>query len=701
MTPLVLSKLQKPLLRPQLLERPAVDKRLAKGLQPGCRLTLVSAPAGFGKTTAVGQWLARTDSPVVWLTLDAGDNDARRLLRYLVTGFQQLNPVLGQTVMQLLASPQLQTGGLLTELMNDLILANCSCTLILDDYQVITSAEVHSLLQQLIDYQPPQLRLVICSRNIPPIPLAVLRARGQLNEVRPVDLVFSETEAARFFAETMHLSVTDEQVKRLHHQTEGWIAGLQLAAVTLQAGGVTELTGENRFVAEYLTEVLDRQPETVVNFLRQTAILDMLSAPLAEAVTGLPQGQDILEHLERSNLFTIPLDHQRRWYRYQRLFAETLQTTLSDSEKVGLYQRASHWYKEAGQYQQAINYALVGAQLSGDYLDAVALFGAAAEQQLHLGGVNTVRTWLQALPEGVLSSHPELRVYHAWILILSGELAGAGRYLEAIDASLEPPIRGRQLSILAYLELLYYRRYKTAKALAQEALDVLGGPPALWHTIASWVVAEVAERTDTMSQTITSLYSAKHFAQQSDDLVYGAALDYFLAAALNAQGQRSQASLLCTEAIVQHTDANGRLSPLVGLVLAYLGYLNYEANHLAEAERQLQQALELSQNLAFVGTLPFIHGALGRVLAARGARAPALANLQQASIMAEKTGLSDQQDFRAWEAELHLRQAIPMLRLRGSCLSPLPPSSGTSIPFTVNSQFKTVPRQLSGVNTCV
>jgi LuxR family maltose regulon positive regulatory protein len=324
--PILATKLYIPPPRPNVVLRPRLIERLNTGLHR--KLTLISAPAGFGKTTLVSEWVAACQRPVAWLSLDDGDNDLSRFLAYLVAALQTLAqseraPAIGAGMLAVLQSPQPPpTESLLTILLNDITAVPDNFVLVLDDYHLIEAQPIDQALTFLLQHLPPQMHLVIATRENPPLPLARLRAQGQLSELRAADLRFTPDEAAAFLNQVMGLGLSAEEVTALETRTEGWIVGLQMAALSMQgrtdtASFIQAFAGDNRYIVDYLVEeVLQRQPEHVRNFLLQTAILDRMSGPLCDAVTGQNEGGMLLEILERGNLFVVPLDDKRQWYRY-------------------------------------------------------------------------------------------------------------------------------------------------------------------------------------------------------------------------------------------------------------------------------------------------------------------------------------------------------------------------------------------------
>jgi LuxR family maltose regulon positive regulatory protein len=440
--PVLATKLYVPPPRPRAVPRPHLLQRLDEGLLPGCKLILVAAPAGFGKTTLVSEWIAACEKrkPAVrsaWLSLDKGDNEPARFLTYMVAALQTIAAGIGEGALAALQSPQPPpTEPILTTLLNEIATISDSFILVLDDYHVIDSQLVDQSLAFLVEHQPPRMHLVIATREDPHLPLARLRARGQLTELRAADLRFTPAEAAEFLNQVMGLNLSVEDIAALETRTEGWIAGLQLAALSMQGRGdigrfIQAFTGSHRFVLDYLVEeVLQRQPEGIHSFLLKTAILDRLSGSLCDAVTGREDGKGMLETLERGNLFIIPLDDQRQWYRYHPLFAEVLQARLLDGQPdqvFSLHQRASEWYEHNGSAVDAIRHALAAK----DFERAAILVELAVPEMRRnrQGATVTELGWLKALPDELVLFRPVLCVDYAYALFGGGEL-------EAVEARL-------------------------------------------------------------------------------------------------------------------------------------------------------------------------------------------------------------------------------------------------------------------------
>lgn len=407
-----------------------------------CKLVLISASAGFGKTTLVSEWIASCGRPVAWLSLDEGDSDPVRFISYLVAALQTIKAGIGEGVLAVLQSLQPPpTESILIALLNEITIVQANFVLVLDDYHLIDSKQVDQVLTFLIEHQPPKMHLIIATREDPSLPLARLRARRQLTELRAVDLRFTSTEAAEFLNQAMGLNLSMEDIATLEARTEGWIAGLQLAALSMQrqsdpARFIQSFTGSHRFVLDYLLEeVLECQPVDVQNFLLHTSILERLCGPLCEAVLGTPpgSGQSTLEALERANLFLVPLDNERHWYRYHHLFGELLRQRFSIPQGLSEFHlRASRWHEENGDLGAAFHYAIA----AGEFVRAAGLAETAwqgMEGSFHTAGW---LGWVKKLPEEVIRARPALCVQLGWAFSLAGEPETSEIYLQNAEQTL-------------------------------------------------------------------------------------------------------------------------------------------------------------------------------------------------------------------------------------------------------------------------
>jgi ATP/maltotriose-dependent transcriptional regulator MalT len=404
------TKLFPPATHPNIVRRPRLIERLDVGLNPGHRLTLISAPAGYGKTTLLSEWIASRPGRIAWLALDEHDNRAPHFWMYLIAAIQKTplasNTTLGQTSLHMLQADQgasIQT--ILTPLIDDLGELSDTIILVLDDYHVISNQAIHEGVNFLLGHQPRQLHLVLATRADPPFPVSRLRAGGQLTELRAADLRFTADEAAAFLNTAMNLSLASPDVQALEARTEGWIVGLQLAALSLQAqpdrsAFIQMFSGSHRYILDYLgEEVLSGQPEPVQQFLLKTSILERLSGSLCDSLLNASSSQSTLEYLEQTNLFLIPLDEERHWYRYHHLFADLLRARLrrmvGQAEISRLYGAAAQWCEERGYPIQAVNYALAAQ----DTQRAARIVEQNTLALLTRGELTTLLTWIKLLPD--------------------------------------------------------------------------------------------------------------------------------------------------------------------------------------------------------------------------------------------------------------------------------------------------------------
>ncbi len=674
--PLLTTKLYIPPPRPNLVSRPRLGQRLDEGLARGHLLTLVSAQAGFGKTTLITDWICGLMRDVAWLSLDEGDNDPVQFVTYVVAALQQVDGRIGRSVQQFLGSPQSPPVQILmTALLNDISAAGTPLALVLDDYHLIDSPAVHDAVGFVLDHQPSLMHLVISARQDPPLPLSRLRARGQVTEIRERDLRFSREEAAAFLQQTMGLRLADDAVGALESRTEGWVAGLQLAAVAIesrlretppdsrpesawQESEVEDLVrafaGDDRHVVEYLVgEVLHQQPEALREFLCHTAILDQLSASLCDAVTGREDSEDLLEELDRKNLFIVPLDNRREWYRYHRLFVDALRATIGAEQEMHLHMRAARWYERHGYPGQAIRHALAYARASGDWDDAVRLVRTAAGETMLRGGVMTARGWLQALPNERVRADGELATYMGWALALTGDMALAEEHALCPEVGADP---GKRLALRGFIAVFGHQAYEEAIELAAGALEAIPEDQAGWRVTALWVMAESQERTTHISEAIATLRQAQITSRRFGSPAFAVTVELFLAAALHNHGRRRQAMEVCLDAIDWYSDERGQPSLVAGMLLSRLGMLYYEANQLDEARTCLDQGLALSEQLGLAGSSMLSLGFSAPTLHAQGETTAALRALREAHRLAVETGLADADWSLALEANIHLQQ---------------------------------------------
>lgn len=482
------TKLYIPQSRTKVVQRPRLIERLNESMDR--KLTLISASAGFGKTTLVSEWVAGCGRPVAWLSLDEGDNDSTRFLTHLVAALQTIAVNIGGGVVSALISQQPpSTESILTILINDISALPYKFVLVFDDYHVMDTKPIDDALIFLLEHLPPQMHLVIATRENPQLPLGRLRARSHLTELRAADLRFTPGEAATFLNQVMGLGLTADEITALEARTEGWIAGLQLAALSMQGredipAFIRAFAGDNRYIVDYLVEeVLQRQPDHVRSFLLQTSILDRLYGPLCDAVTRQEEGNARLQSLERGNFFVVPLDDRRHWYRYHHLFAEVLSAHLradQPDQVATLHRRASTWYEQHGSAADAIRHALAAE----DFARAANLVELAWSTMLRSRQEATALSWLKTIPDELVRCRPVLSVVYAWALLAVGELVAvegrlrdAERWLETTADMHERP--EATLAEMVVVDEEEFRRLPATIAVYRAGhAQVLGDVPA-------------------------------------------------------------------------------------------------------------------------------------------------------------------------------------------------------------------------------
>ncbi|GAB4199239.1 MAG: LuxR C-terminal-related transcriptional regulator [Roseiflexaceae bacterium] len=650
--PLLTTKLCAPVLPADLTPRPLLIQRLEDGRRQSRRLTLVVAPAGFGKTTLLGMWLAAHAHPAVWFALDASDNDPSRWLSYLIRGIQQIHPQIGQTAQQVLRSPQTPPlTELLGQLINELDATSAPLLLALEDYHLITAPAIHALLQFLLDHAPAQLHIIISTRFDPPLALPRLRTRNHVTEIRERDLRFGPDEIATFL-QRRGLVASPAGVAALEARTEGWAAGLQLAALAVREQGATseaffsDFAGDDRFVVDYLvSEVLQHLPDGLQRFLCQTSILQQFNAALCDALTGRDDSAALLGQLEALNLFLVPLDRQRTWYRYHHLFAEVLRTRLRRDEQTLLHQRASGWYAANGLLDRAVEHALA----AGDYAAATQVIGTAVDQALYSGEVQTVLRWLAGFPDAWVRAEAGLAVDRGWAHALSGEQGLAAEYAQIAAERVQsgpvgPGVAGKVFTLLAFLALLERREHQRALDQAVAALAALEPHQRLWRAMALYTLAEAQEQLGPITEAIATLEQARQLSRDMGNLLFGVTVTVALAVALDQHGQRHDAITVCHDQIAACTDPAGRLSPLAGMLCSQLGTLYYEGGQLDLAQEWLERGLALSEQTGLSGYVLFAAAHLAPLRHAHGRASEAAALLERSHQLVLQTRFAD----RTW-----------------------------------------------------
>jgi LuxR family transcriptional regulator, maltose regulon positive regulatory protein len=655
---LLATKLHVPRPRSGFLARPRLLVRLTEGTAGV--LTLVCAPAGFGKTSLLGDWARRSRQPVAWLSLDGGDNDPARFWRYVAATLDELRPGVHQRVDALFQGGQPPLEAVLTVLINQLVEEPDQVVLVLDDYQLVEAPPVHDSLAALLERLPSQLRLVLASRADPPLPLARLRAGGQLVELREADLRFSSEEAAALLRMAVGGELPEAAVAALGDRTEGWAAGLQLAALALQGHAdisafVEEFSGSHRYVLDYLTaEVLDRQPEPLRAFLLETSLLARLSGPLCAAVTGRTDGQELLEQAERANLFLHPLDEVRGWWRYHHLFADLLQARLQREQPdrvEELHRAAAAWHEAQGLADEAIGHALA----AGDATWAARLIERQVDACLLRWEGVTLQRWLAALPDELVSSRPRLSLAQARLALIGGRLEAVEGPLDAAEQALavaadEPyePSVGRAASMMANLPAsIALQRADLAQlrgdadqtmASARRALAALAEGEwmleslARWHlAVAEWLAGRLAEAEAALASSIAGWRAASHRAPAAAALGY-----HYLGLVQRDRGRLEAALATYREALAVAADPDGPAPQVAGVAEVGMAGVLYERGELDAALAHASEGVTLCRQLVYTSPLASGLVTLAWIRQARGDRAGALAAIGEA----ERVGVS-------------------------------------------------------------
>ncbi len=703
--PLLTTKLYIPPLRPNRVPRPRLIDRLNQGLPLGHRLTLISAPAGFGKTTLLSEWvhhlkdeggMIKGESPasihpssfilhpskVAWLSLDEGDNDPVRFWTYFITALQTVQTGIGQSALAALKSPQPPSTApasrsavewiesVLTALINELAVhrQRRPYILVLDDHHLIKTQLIHQTLTFLLDHLPPPpvgLHLVIAGRADPPLPLPRLRARDQLTELRAPDLRFTPDETAAFLNQVMNLGLSANDVAALEARTEGWIAGLQLAALSMQdrtdvSGFIAAFTGSNRYILDYLVEeVLRQQPEDVQRFLLQTSILDRMTGPLSDALTGRTGGQVMLERLEQANLFIVPLAQDRTWYRYHHLFAQFLRSRLRQAPTPSpavsdLHGRASEWYEAHGLLAEAVKHALAGQ----NFERAAHLIEQTARQTVMGGEASTLLGWLEALPGEIIRSRPSLCLAQGWALVIAGQSDTAEPYVQAAlqaASTTDAQIRGEAAAIRSLVAVL--KSAPQAIELAHQALEHLPADDLFLRSLVALNLGLAHDMRGDITAAGQAYSEASASGQAAGNILVHLMAIVQLADLKVLQGKLHEAATIYRQAIQLATEPGKRL-PIVATAHLSMGRLLYEWNDLDGATHHLTTCIELGQQWEStdISATGFVYLAHVRQAQADTAGAQALIRQAEQALQGDILSLPTISVARAYQVRLWLRQ---------------------------------------------
>ena len=663
------TKIHPPQIHGPVITRPLLRQRLISGFTQ-CSFTLVAATAGYGKTTFVMDGISHLKQKAVWLSLDENDNDPVRFMLYLTHALQTVFPQVGQATVSLLENPETPSPTvLMTELINELDEVGEPVFLVFDDYHLIEQSAIHQGVEFLLEQSPENLHTVMITRKDPPFPLARWRVQGRLNEFRAADLRFTPAEVAEFFQKNLEISLDERALALLAERTEGWIAGLKLAGLSMkQLAGegasalnrfIRDFQGGHRLVFDYLlSEVLRRYPPEIQDFLRQTSILERFSAGLCAAVTGRRDSRRFLAALEEANLFLVSLDDRREWFRYHHLFTGFLRSELSRKEKTALYQAAARWCEAEGLFDEAIQYYLAAA----DDREAARLISLTAEESFLKNQIRTWLKWAVQLPPAQLALNPELAVQRAWAHFFAGDTKQTMEIITGLTMihghgsapNLSSKVEGALLGLQATLAGL--GGAPETGLLARKALALLPEDAQFYRALTSMTLGMVSLRDGDAGEAIEVFRQVYEWGKRQHPLLAVASL-MNMAFALNIQGRSREAMQLCTEAFTFFVDQTGKPLPVVDLLYIPLSLLSYQANQVETAceyaKRGIMIARDLLSQAIMGGNAEYV---LAKAFFALGRTEQALAELAEARMLAKAVGYTNiLGGFDAIEAELALR----------------------------------------------
>jgi len=640
-SPLIETKLYIPKPRAGLVERNRLVEQLNEGLHK--KLTLISAPAGFGKTTFLTQWVSQVDVPVAWVSIDANDSDPTRFLRYVIAALQSISPGAGRHSLPVMLSPeQMPVEAVVTHLIQEMAEISSEMVLALDDFHLIEAGQTHRIFELLTAHLPENVHLILSTRVDPPLPLARLRARNQLNEIRASDLLFTREETSAFFNKLVELELSDDDISRLQSSAEGWIAGLQLAALSLQrqedvAGFISAFAGDNRHIVDYLTEeVLHLQSENIQDFLLKTSILGRLSARLCDFVTRGQDGQHMLEELERANLFIVALDDKRCWYRYHHLFADLLRQKLHQkypSAVNGFHLRASKWFEDSGLLYESVGHAIEAK----DFERAAGLIEKGLCAIWEDSEYTQLRRWINVLPSSLVDSRPELCIMHALDLFYAGRHKEAHEKLKTVESQIRnyEPVTDAALTFQKHLNAPHKTlsgKVNTVKAFlashqgdtsgmiqySQKALRYLPKNNLIWSTMAIAALADANANKGDLKETCRLRMEALKKSEAAGNIFVILMASSRLAIILRDQGCLDKVEEICEQKMQFAVEKGWSKTAVAGFLMGVWGEVLAETNDLDGALNKSRKAVELTGRGGGLAMLCWSYLSLIRVLFSRG-----------------------------------------------------------------------------------
>ena len=599
---IIQTKLNTPIPPPRTIQRSHLIQKLKTSVNAGKQITLISAPAGFGKTTCVLEWLNTIDTPFTWLSLDTQDNDPGCFFTYLIAALQKIEPDFGQEISAVINSGQIPPDeSISTALINDMLRINCRFIVLLDDFHTIHDNNILNVMHQIISNQPHQLHLVIITREDPDFPLARLRANNKLTEIRAKDLRFSNHDIQQLFKEIVKIPLSNEDVSLLERKTEGWAAGLQLAGLSLKDASnpsdhISNLSGGHRFILSYLTEqVLEQQPESVRDFLIQTSILEAFNSDLCDAVTQRSDSRHLLEQLYKANMFLVPLDSHHRWFRYHHLFSDLLRELLNRTntgEQRILHQRASQWLIRNDMISEAIQHLLSAS----DYAGCLSLLEEHAMSMVMHGYASTVHAWLDALPDEWRAKSVRTKIAFAWAYTLQGAYP---QVIQSLDQIKDPPAadgdatsRAEWLVLNSLVEFMRGDLDKCMK-IASEALSLCSGHNHHIQSLAYYCQASVLQARRDFQQA-TELFTKSIQASRQSGTLFSELMSTISLVEMAFQGGKLNQAEDLTSGAIRHLESSSELPPFGAYLYLAAADIHYQRHQLDETVHLTRYALHLS-----------------------------------------------------------------------------------------------------------